>query len=164
MGVPLVADVNVLVAAVDFDDPSTAEDAFPAPPPVRGRAEPLLLGALLTGDEFSLWLSPHILRLTERVLTEAAQWSKENTSRYCQRLRRVADLTGGGVVTPNTNVSDCKDWEDNRILELAETVGAFLIVSNDDDLISMSPWRGIVVLDAAQFVGRVDAMRRHSGR
>ena len=36
---------------------------------------------------------------------------------------------------------DCPGHEDNLIFDLAAEVGALLIVSNDADLLSMSPWR-----------------------
>ena len=39
-------------------------------------------------------------------------------------------------------VHDYPDHEDNLILDTAAEVGALLIVSNDTDLLSMSPWRG----------------------
>lgn len=61
-------------------------------------------------------------------------------------------------------MTDCSDWEDNRVLELAETVGAFLIVSSDDDLLQMSPWQGIPIQTPEAFVSRVDAMRRAQQR
>ena len=39
-------------------------------------------------------------------------------------------------------VHDCPDHEYNPVLDLAAEVGAMLMVSNDTDLLSMSPWRG----------------------
>lgn len=65
---------------------------------------------------------------------------------------------------PVDQVTDCDDWEDNRILELALTAGALLIVSSDEDLLGLSPWRGIPILDPEAFVRRVDAMRRATRR
>jgi predicted nucleic acid-binding protein len=61
-------------------------------------------------------------------------------------------------------VSDCEDWEDNRILELAAESGAVLIVSSDRHLLNLSPWRGTPVVDPRTFVAKVDAMRRAQGR
>jgi predicted nucleic acid-binding protein len=58
----------------------------------------------------------------------------------------------------------CPDHEDNLVLDLAAEVGALLVVSKDADLTSMSPWRGVPVLRGREFVGRVDAMRRHRRR
>ena len=60
-------------------------------------------------------------------------------------------------------VSDCRDFEDDRILECAIASGSDLIVSDDIDLLEMSPWRGIPVLTSSDFVQRTDAMRRSRG-
>jgi predicted nucleic acid-binding protein len=68
------------------------------------------------------------------------------------------------VLTPPRTVHDCRDPEDNLVLDLAAEVGALLIVSEDADLTGMSPWRGVPVLRAREFAGRVDAMRRHRRR
>ena len=57
-------------------------------------------------------------------------------------------------------VTDSRDREDNRILELDEAMGAFLIVSDDKDLYALSTWRGIPVIGARAFASPVDAMRR----
>ncbi len=46
------------------------------------------------------------------------------------------------------------------MLDLAGDVGAFLIVSDDTDLTSMSPWRGTPILRPSESASRVDAMRR----
>jgi len=62
------------------------------------------------------------------------------------------------------NVHECPDHEDNLILDLAAEVGAMLIVSNDSDLISMSPWRGTPILMPTAFTAKVAAMRRHARR
>ena len=77
----------------------------------------------------------------------------------------AAGHSGGGIVAdvPRT-VHDCPDHEDNLILDLAAEVGALLVVSNDTDLLSMSPWRGTPILEPATFAAKVDAMRRHARR
>jgi predicted nucleic acid-binding protein len=61
-------------------------------------------------------------------------------------------------------VHDCPDHEDNLILDLAAEVGALIVVSNDTDLLAMSPWRGTPIIDPKPFAGKVDAMRRHARR
>jgi predicted nucleic acid-binding protein len=76
----------------------------------------------------------------------------------------MAEASGGGNLTPPRTVHDCRDYEDNQVLDLAAELGALLIVSENNDLTSMSPWRGFAVLRAAHFVGRVDAMRRQRRR
>ena len=56
----------------------------------------------------------------------------------CRQLER----RGGELLAdvPCT-VHDCPGREDNLVLDLAAEVGAMVIVSNDTDLLSMSPWR-----------------------
>jgi predicted nucleic acid-binding protein len=78
-------------------------------------------------------------------------------------LVAAAVHSGGGVVTdvPRT-VRERPDHEDNLILDLAAEVGALLIVSNDTDLLSMSPWRGTPIIWPAAFTSKVEAMRRHT--
>jgi predicted nucleic acid-binding protein len=61
-------------------------------------------------------------------------------------------------------VHDSPDHEDNLILDLAAEVGALLIVSNDTDLLSMSPWRGTPIIEPTPFAATVNAMRRHARR
>lgn len=150
-------DVNVLVAAVAGSP--HAYWAWPSPPPLSGNLAANCLGILNDGQEFSLWLSPHILANLLRVLA-ALEWSEAKAVEYTQVLKDIATGSGGGVVEPGVRVDDCPDYEDNRILELAISSGSTLIVSEDDDLLQMSPWRGIPILRCREFATRVDAMRR----
>jgi predicted nucleic acid-binding protein len=89
---------------------------------------------------------------------------KEEAADYGEILSEMAEASGGGVLTPPRTVHDCTDHEDNLVLDLAAEVGALLIVSEDADLTSLSPWRGTMILRASQFVARVDGMRRHTRR
>jgi predicted nucleic acid-binding protein len=153
-----VIDINVLVDAVVAEpDPERWE----CPPPVRGEASAMTLAILNEGLEFELWLSRHMIEGTARVLRRAFGFTPAETAAYGAFLRGVTDRAGG-VVEPKVRVTECEDWEDNRVLELAEAVGAFLIVSSDDHLLSMSPWRGTPIQSPEAFVSRVDAMRRRS--
>jgi predicted nucleic acid-binding protein len=75
-------------------------------------------------------------------------------------LTELADHSGGDVVDPPATVGDCADFEDNRVLDPAAEVGALLVVSDDVDLTSMSPWRGTPILRPREFASKVDGMRR----
>lgn len=123
----------------------------------------MALAIVNQGLEFGLWLSPHTLTATKRVLTKAYGFLQQEADHYERVLLDIAFRTGG-VITPDASVNDCRDWEDNRILELADSAGALLIISSDADLLEISPWRGIPVMQPAQFVARVDAMRRKRRR
>ena len=160
----MVFDVMVLVRAVITNRSSFEE--WPSPPPRSASAAAECLGIVNDAEEFALWVSQHILRNVLRVLVEIFGWAPDQAERYTNRLREIAERSGGGdvdpeEVAPGTRVTDCSDFEDNRILELASVVDAHLIVSNDQEhLIPMSPWRGTPIIVDSEFVARVDAARR----
>jgi predicted nucleic acid-binding protein len=158
----VTVDVNVFVAAV-----SGGNDAFhswPSPPPVRGNLAANVVGILNDAREFSLFLTEHILANVLRVLTgptpDGYGWAIAPAEAYIELLVEIAEAIGGSVVEPGEVVTDCPDHEDNRILECAGASGSVLIVSDDSDLLSMSPWRGTPIVTAGEFVQRTDAMRR----
>lgn len=162
MTAAVTVDVNVFVAAVVGGN--DAFHSWPSPPPIRGNLAANVVGILNDAREFSLFVSEHILTNVVRVLTEPATtgygWAVERAEEYIELLVEIADASGGGVIEPGETVSDCPDHEDNRILECAAASGSVLLVSDDVDLISMSPWRGTPVLTSAEFAKRTDAMRR----
>ncbi len=166
MTTPVTVDVNVLVSAV-----AGGNDAFhswPSPPPVRGNLAANVVGILNDAREFALFVSERILANVVRVLCgtppDGYGWEEKRAEQYVQVIVEIAEASGGGVVEPGETVADCPDYEDNRILECAAASGSLLIVSDDTDLLSMSPWRGTPVLTSAAFVKRTDAMRRSRGR
>ncbi|MHB1772324.1 MAG: PIN domain-containing protein [Acidimicrobiales bacterium] len=160
---PVVFDVNVFIDAV-----VTGQDSFeswPSPPPTSGHYAADCVGIANDAVEFSLWLSPHILTNIERVLEAPASaggfaWGPQPIEDYLQLLVEIAEASNGGILEPAEVVTDCSDYEDNRILELALACHSVLIVSNDGDLLHMTPWRGIPVLSPRDFVSRVNASRR----
>lgn len=158
----VVFDLNVLVgAAAGGNSPFRS---WPSPPPTSGNPYADCMGIVVDAQEFGLWLSPHLLNNAARVLTEGFKWAPEQVELFLSVLMKTAEHSGGGVVDPPQTVSDCADWEDNRILDLAAEVGALLIVSEDTDLTSMSPWRGTPILRPREFAAKVDGMRRHARR
>lgn len=159
---PVVVDVNILVAAV-----AGGNDVFhswPSPPPLRGNPAANVVGILNDAREFALFLSPHLLVNTVRVLTgtppDGYGWSAERARRYVEILVAIAEASGGEVLEPAAAVTDCPDYEDNRVLECALAAGAVLVITDDDDLLQLSPWRGIPIITGPAFVSRVDAARR----
>lgn len=155
--VPVVFDVNVLVQAV-LGGHSTFS-TWPTLPPTTDNPAADCVGVANDGREFALWLSPHILSNTARVLAEAGVGITE-IEEYVATLDEIAQYSGGGVLKPARTVHDCADHEDNLVLDLVVEVGAFMVVSDDTDLTSMSPWRGTPILRPRAFASRVDAMRR----
>lgn len=59
----------------------------------------------------------------------------------------------GVTFAPTERVTDCRDPKDNLYLELALAAGADWIVSSDQDLLVLHPWRGVRVLRPAEYLG-----------
>jgi hypothetical protein len=162
MSSAVTVDVNVFVAAV-----VGGNDAFrswPSPPPVRGNLAATVVGILNDARESSLFVTEHILANTLRVLTapppDSFGWALDQTTAYIELIAEIAEASGGAILQSAETVLDCPDHEDNRILECAAASGSMLIISDDTDLLSMSPWRGTPVITSADFVKRTDAARR----
>ncbi|HEV2779332.1 MAG TPA: hypothetical protein VGX25_08005 [Actinophytocola sp.] len=157
--IPVVFDVNVLVGAVAGG--SSPFHSWPSPPRLSGNACADCLGIVVDAAVFALWLSPRLLDNAGNVLAEGLGWAQERIDQFTGALTRIAEHSGGQIVTPAATVADCPDWEHNRLLDLATEVGALLIVSNDIELTAMSPWRGTPILLPHEFTAKVDIMRRH---
>jgi predicted nucleic acid-binding protein len=57
------------------------------------------------------------------------------------------------------NIQDCRAPKDDCYLALALAAGARAIVSGDEDLLALHPWRGIQVLRPTQFLVEIEADR-----
>ena len=57
----------------------------------------------------------------------------------------------GVVVAPTVSVTDCRDAKDDKYLELALAANATAIVSSDDNLLVLHPWRGIQIVRPAEY-------------
>jgi Domain of unknown function (DUF7008) len=50
------------------------------------------------------------------------------------------------------SVADCRDSRDDKYLELALAASASVVVSSDQDLLVLHPWRGISILRPADYI------------
>ena len=68
--------------------------------------------------------------------------------------QRILDIVGAAapMFDPAERVSDCRDVKDNKYLELGLAAAASIIVSSDEDLLVLDPWRGIRILRPADYV------------
>lgn len=64
------------------------------------------------------------------------------------------DLVASAAVrfSPSVVVQDCRDAKDNKYLELALAAGARFLVSSDQDLLVLDPWRGVRIVTPAKFI------------
>jgi putative PIN family toxin of toxin-antitoxin system len=64
----------------------------------------------------------------------------------------AVDLVDLSVIDP-----PCRDPKDNQFLALSQVAEADLLVSSDEDLLVLHPWRGIPILTPADFLVRFNA-------
>lgn len=104
----------------------------------------------------------HALR-SDRVAVSDAMLSELREVLARPRLARFLDpelrdevlalLDVSGVLfAPSERVFDCRDAKDNKVLELALGARAEAIVSSDQDLLVLHPWRGVRVLRPAAYL------------
>lgn len=55
---------------------------------------------------------------------------------------------------PTETVTDCRDPKDNKFLELAVAANASCIITGDNDLLVLHPFRNIPILNATDFIAR----------
>jgi uncharacterized protein len=78
--------------------------------------------------------------------------------RYLTKERRqelLEDLTQATqFIDVTEQISECRDPKDNKYLELAVSGQAECIVTGDDDLLVLNPWRGIEILTVQEFLAK----------
>ena len=71
------------------------------------------------------------------------------------RLAFVARyIEGTQLITVNLNLNICRDPKDDKYLELALSGQADCIISGDEDLLVLHPFRGIPIMAASDFLTR----------
>lgn len=70
------------------------------------------------------------------------------------RREQILDVLRSAAVwfEPTIAVTDCRDSKDNKYLELALAAGAETIVSSDEDLLVLHPWRRVHILRPADYL------------
>ena len=92
-------------------------------------------------------ISPQIRSEVERILEEKFSWPRNRITEATDYLWQLA-LT----LEPTVRVSDCRDPDDNPVLECALAGSAIAIVTGDRDLLDLHPYRGISILTPRQFL------------
>jgi len=128
----VVLDTNVVVSALLLSD-SVPRQAFDK---ALDRGEVIIstpvlleLAELLTRDKLNKYLT------------------EQGRMRFLVALLKESELVG---ITEQ--ISDCRDPNDNKFLELAVCGNADVLVTGDDDLLVLNPFRGIAVLTPRDFL------------
>jgi len=81
---------------------------------------------------------------------------REAFERYVSEEERIQFLTAlvreAILIDVTETVTECRDPKDNKFLELAVAGRASCIVSGDDDLLVLHPFRGIPILTPRAFL------------
>jgi putative PIN family toxin of toxin-antitoxin system len=103
----------------------------------KARATDVLAMSQMVFDELSDVLHrPRLARLIDAAL----------------RADLLDQLLSGTWFEPTVVVTDCRDVVDNKYLELALAAQAGIIVSSDQDLRGLHPWRGVLILRPADYL------------
>jgi predicted nucleic acid-binding protein len=153
----VVFDINVYVEAIA--GATTQWPLLSEVPPTTANSAADCLSIAFDSDNLRLFASPHILTGLARVLRRHGV-SDATALEACAAVVDIVELTGGSVVEPPRLVFDIADYEDNLIMDLAVAADAALVVSEDSDLTTVSPWHGrIPILRPSEFVART--LRSH---
>ncbi len=121
----------------------------------------IVSAALLAGSvprrAFDKALDKGTILISVPVLLELAEvLSRKKLNKYLleeERMRfLVVLLKEAELVEITEAVTDCRDVKDNKFLELAVSGEADCIVSGDDDLLILNPFRGISILSPREFL------------
>lgn len=129
-----VFDTNVLISAFLFSQSK----------PRQALDQATVIGVIV--------LSSSVLSELEEVLY------RPKFDRYLTRERRqefLEDLTENAqFIDVTEQINECRDPKDNKYLELALSGQAECIVTGDDDLLVLNPWRGIEILTVQEFLAK----------
>ena len=123
-------------------------------PPKTGNASADCLALAFDGDNFALFASPHILENVARVLVQSFNVKTKTAEAYVDLLLEIIAESGGAVIEPARKVFDVTDFEDNLVLDLVVASNSLILVTDDTDLTSLSPWNGRVLMRPHEFVNR----------
>ena len=124
-----IFDTNVIISALLLSDSVPAHALFHALDHGRVLLSQSLaqeLSDALSHEKFSHYVTP------------------EERGRFLEALIRESEL-----VPITESVQACRDPKDDRVLELAVNGNASLIVTGDDDLLVLNPFRGIQIVTPA---------------
>jgi putative PIN family toxin of toxin-antitoxin system len=108
---------------------------------------------------FDLLYDSCILLTSEPVLAELRNViAREKFDRYVAAAARREFVewyaAAAKLVCISHVVSECRDAKDNKLLELVLSGHADVLVTGDDDLLCLHPWRGVAIVSPADYLAR----------
>jgi putative PIN family toxin of toxin-antitoxin system len=124
----------------------------------------LLLKTSPTGQAVSRALADTQLLASEDTLSElAGVLARPKFDKYVEHDERVAFFRAFTrlveIVPVTSSVRLCRDPKDDKFLALAQDGDASLIITGDQDLLTLSPFGAVAILTPAQFLALPDTGR-----
>lgn len=127
-----VFDTNVLISAFLFSQSK----------PRQALDQATVIGVIVLSNSVLSELEEVLYRPKfDRYLT------KERRQEFLENLTENAQF-----IDVTEQINECRDPKDNKYLELALSGQAECIVTGDDDLLVLNPWRGIEILTVQEFL------------
>ncbi|MBN3989271.1 MAG: putative toxin-antitoxin system toxin component, PIN family [Nostoc sp. NMS2] len=127
-----VFDTNVLISAFLFSQSK----------PRQALEQATVIGVIVLSNTVLSELEEVLYRPKfDRYLT------KERRQEFLENLTENAQF-----IDVTEQIDECRDPKDNKYLELALSSQAECIVTGDDDLLVLNPWRGIEILTVQEFL------------
>lgn len=109
---------------------------------------------------FDTALRNHTVLFSDATLQElGSRLLRPKFDRYVSLAERVEFLDGvptfGQLIDVTSQVTVCRDPKDNKFLELAIDGRAGLVVSGDQDLLVLHPFRGVDILTPREALDRL---------
>lgn len=149
----VVFDINVYVDAI-----SHSNSTFPylsSVPPKTSNAAADCLSLALDDEDFKLFISPHILLNTARVLKDEMGIEPKTVEAILTGFTEIVHCTQGSIVDPKRANHDQKDFEDNLVLDLVRETESLILVTSDAELLKQNPWNGRLILSPWRFVEQI---------
>lgn len=105
----------------------------------------------------TLFVSPETLDELEGVLCRPkfdVYASPAERSAFFARYKQETTLLAPDAQSEQTADGACRDPKDNKFLSLVMACRAGVLVSSDDDLLSLKTWQGTQIVSAATFLMR----------
>jgi putative PIN family toxin of toxin-antitoxin system len=101
-------------------------------------------------NEYTLLLSEDVFAEIEEVLNRP---KLDKYSLLEERISFFREIVKEAIViNTNSSITDCADPKDNKFLELAVDGKATHIITGDEHLLAMNPYRGIAILSPSNFL------------
>ncbi|MBA7530017.1 hypothetical protein ES705_22220 [subsurface metagenome] len=119
-----------------------------------------LIGKILKGLKDSIFDKRITILTSDEHLEELfsvlkrPKFKKYFTHEDIEKLSYLLDKTGV-VVEIQDKVEVCRDRKDNFLIDIAINGGADFIITGDDDLLVLNPFRGISIVKVKEFEARL---------